>query len=585
MNCKSYFCALLSEGKFTYLLLFFSLFLTTPSTLFSQDCNREIYRSIDGACNNLRNNNTQFFGAAKRPLIRELPAYYSSEDIFNGISFPNRPNPRAISNAIFDQNTATGNPDNLSSLVFTWAQFLDHDITFTKGSRTEPANISLPPNEPSFTTDIMFNRSAIFPGTGIFDAREQENELTAWIDGSQVYGSDIDRANWLRTFTDGKLKVSSGNLLPFNTLNGEKNGTIDPSAPEMDNLDGGRAPHFVAGDVRAGEQPGLTTLHTLFVREHNRICEELLIAGYQNDEEIYQLARKQIGALIQSITYEQFLPALGVQLPSYTGYNNQVNPDILNIFATAAYRIGHTMVTRELLLLNDDCSPVRNPLSLEQAFFNSTWVEQLDIDPFLKGLANQQQEAMDAKIVDGLRNFLFAIPQLPGTFGLDLASLNIQRGRDHGLPDYKTVRRYFTGQDIFDFNQINNQGTIGQDLATLYNNDIEEIDLWVGLLAEEHMPNGKMGRTMHEILKAQFESVRDGDYYYFENDPFFNSQEINTLKNTSLADIIQRNTSLTDLADDVFFAATCEPVLGQLRCYRNKFVRGTNSHSRINCPF
>ena len=585
MNCKSYFCALLLERKFTYLLLTLCLFLTTPSFIFSQNCNREIYRSIDGACNNLRNNTTQYFGAAKRPFLRELPAYYSSEDIFNGIAFPNRPNPRAISNAIFNQNTDTGNEDNLSSFVFTWAQFLDHDITFSKGARTEPANISLPPNEPSFTTDITFNRSAIFPGTGVFNAREQENELTAWIDGSQVYGSDTDRANWLRTFTDGKLKMSSGNLLPFNTLNGEKNGTIDPNAPEMDNLDGGQAPHFVAGDVRAAEQPGLTTLHILFVREHNRICEELIIAGYQNDEEIYQLARKQIGGLIQSITYEQFLPALGVQLPAYSGYNNLINPDILNIFATAAYRIGHTMVTSELLLLNDDCSPVQNPLSLEQAFFNSTWVEQLDIDPFLKGLANQQQEAMDAKIVDGLRNFLFAIPQLPGTFGLDLASLNIQRGRDHGLPDYKTVRRYFTGQDIFDFNQVNSIGTVAQDLASLYNNDIAEIDLWVGLLAEEHMPNGKMGLTMHEILKAQFESVRDGDYYYYENDPFFNTSEINTLKNTSLADIIQRNTSLTNLADDVFFTSTCEPVLANCDAIEINALEGQIAIQGLTAPF
>ncbi len=585
MNCKSYFCALLSEGKFTYCLLSLCLFLTTPSTIFSQNCNREIYRSINGTCNNLLDSTTQNLGATKRPFSRTIPSYYSVEDPLNGLNFPNRPNPRAISNAVFNQSTAIGNADNLSSFVFTWAQFLDHDMTFTKGSRTEPANISLPPDEPSFTTDIMFNRSAIFPGTGIFNPREQENELTAWIDASQVYGSDIDRAKWLRTFTDGKLKTSNGNLLPFNTLNGEKNGVIDPNAPEMDNLDGGQTPHFVAGDVRASEQPGLTTLHTLFVREHNRICEELTLAGYQNDEEIYQVARKQVGALMQSITYEQFLPALGVQLSAYTGYDNQVDPDIFNLFATAAYRIGHTMVTSELLLLNDDCSPARNPLSLEQAFFNSTWVEQLGIDPFLKGLANQQQEAMDAKVVDGLRNFLFALPQLPGTFGLDLASLNIQRGRDHGLPDYKTVRRYFTGQDIFDFNQINSAGTVAQDLATIYNNDIEEVDLWVGLLAEEHMSNGRMGRTMHEILKIQFTNVRDGDYYFYENDPFFNSAEINTLKNTNLADIIQRNTNLTNLANDVFFTATCEPVLTNCDAIEINALEGQIAIQGLTAPF
>ncbi len=585
MNCKSHFCALQRGGLFSYYLLLCSLFLTTPSFIFSQDCNREIYRSADGACNNLRNNDTQYFGQAKRPFIRTVPAYYSAEDVFNGILFPNRPNPRAISNAIFSQNSDTGNEGNLSSFVFTWAQFLDHDITFTKGSRTEPANISLPPNEPSFSTDISFNRSAVFPGTGVFTPRDQENELTAWIDGSQVYGSDIARANWLRTFNNGKLKTSSGNLLPFNTLNGEKTGVIDANAPEMDNLDNGQAPHFVAGDVRAGEQPGLTTLHTLFLREHNRICDELIANGLQDDELLYQMARKQIGALIQVITYEQFLPALGIELSPYAGYDNQVSPDITNIFATAAYRIGYTMVTSELLLLNNDCSAVRNPLSLEQAFFNSQWIEQLGINPFLKGLANQQQEAIDAKVVDGLRNFLFAIPQLPGTFGLDLAAINIQRGRDHGLPDYRTARRYYTGQDIFAFSQINTEGSIAQDLATVYNNDLNEVDLWVGLLAEEHLPNKNIGRTMHEILASQFERIRAGDYYYFEHDPFFDFQTKQTLKNTTLATIIERNTNLTNLTNDVFHTETCAPVLVNCDAIEINALDGQIEIQGLTAPF
>lgn len=574
MNCKSYFCALPVGGRFFYALFLFCLFSTIPSSIFSQNCHREIYRSIDGACNNLLDDNTQYFGQAKRQFLREFPAYYSSEDIFNGIAFPNRPNPRAVSNAIFNQTTATGNDANLSSFVFTWAQFLDHDITFSKGARTEPANITLPPDEPDFTTDLLFNRSAIFPGTGVFNPRNQENELTAWIDGSQIYGSDIARANWLRTFNNGKLKTSRGNLLPFNTLNGEKDGIIDPNAPEMDNLDNGQAPHFVAGDVRASEQPGLTTLHILFVREHNRICEELLVRGYQDDEVIYQEARKQVGALIQVITYEQFLPALGVELSPYFGYNNQINPDISNIFATAAYRIGHTMVTSELLLLNDDCSVARNPLQLEQAFFNSQWIEQLGIDPFLKGLANQQQEAIDAKVVDGLRNFLFALPQLPGTFGMDLAAINIQRGRDHGLPDYSTARRFFTGQSIDSFSQINSEGTIAQDLATIYRNDLEKIDLWVGLLAEEHLPNSNIGITMHEILRTQFERIRDGDYYYFEHDPFFTAPEVQRLKNTTLSAIIERNTNLTKLANDVFHTEICQPTVANCEAVEINALEG-----------
>jgi len=559
MNCERHFCTL---SKWVNPLAIFTLLtcFSLPYSANAQNCNRAFFRTIEGTCNNIESNNENF-GKADLPFLREIPAKYSSEDIFNGLAFPNRPNPRTISNAIFSQTEDTGNTANLSSMVFTWAQFLDHDITLTNGSRLESAAIPLPPDEPSFNLPIDFHRSAISAGTGVFSPRNQDNLLTAWVDGSQVYGSDQHRADWLRTFVDGKLKMSTSNLLPFNTLNGEKDGTIDPNAPEMDNLDMGRAPHFVAGDARASEQPGLTTLHTLFVREHNRICDQLIANGFQDDALIYQTARKQVGALIQSITYEQFLPALGVQLSTYQGYDNQLSPDIMNLFATAAYRLGHTMVTSELMLLNDDCSEARSPLSLEQAFFNSNWIEEYNIDPIMKGLATQQQEEIDAKVIDGLRNFLFAIPQLPGTFGMDLAAINIQRGRDHGLPDYKTARQYFLNQNITNFNQINSDPVIAQQLATIYNNDINEVDLWVGLLAEEHLPNSNVGPTMHEILKEQFERIRDADFYYFENDPSFDATEKSAIQSTTLSDIIKRNTNLNDLATDVFFATPCTPVL------------------------
>lgn len=579
MTSKSSFCA---TPLWVTLILFGCSLTFLPFSANSQNCIRETFRTIDGSCNNL---NAQNLGASNLPLLRELPANYSAEDTFNGISFPNRPNPRAISNTIFNQDADNGNTANLSSFVFTWAQFLDHDITFTKGARTESVPINLPPDELDFTFPISFHRSDIYPGTGISSPREQENALTAWIDGSQIYGIDEERADWLRTFSNGKLKVSAGNLLPYNTVNGEKDGTIDIDAPEMDQINNGQTVHFVAGDVRAGEQPGLTTLHILFVREHNRICDELLSQGFQDDESIYQMARKQIGAMIQAITYEQFLPAINIQLNSYNGYNSSVSPDILNIFATAAYRIGHTMVTSELLLLNDDCSEVRTPLNLEQGFFNSQWIEQYGIDPLLKGLANQQQEAIDLEVVDGLRNFLFSIPQLPGAFGLDLAALNIQRGRDHGLPDYQSVRQFYTGQTITTFNQINSNTTIAQELSNLYGADLNEIDLWVGLLGEEHMPNGSMGFTMHEILRTQFQRIRDADFYHYQNDPFFDAQERQALQNTRLGDIIKRNTSLNNLSSNVFFAESCTIEVADCEAIQINALDGQIEINGLTAPF
>lgn len=95
----------------------------------------------------------------------------------------------------------------------------------------------------------------------------------------------------------------------------------------------------VAGDVRANEQPGLTTLQTVFVREHNFQAARIAAAHASwNDEKIYQEARKFVIAEIQVIVYGEFLPSLlGQPLPPYSGYKPNVNPGISNTFAAAAY--------------------------------------------------------------------------------------------------------------------------------------------------------------------------------------------------------------------------------------------------------
>jgi len=533
------------------LIIFFLAIQFSYQQGISQNCQRTIFRSIDGTCNNL-GIGTEDWGAADIPVFREMTANYASSDAFNDMVV--WPNPRKISNEVFSQTASIPSKKGLSSFVFTWGQFIDHDIILTpEGAETH--SIPLPADEPNFTNDISFHRSAVFPGTGTSNSREQINKITSWLDASQVYGSDIQRANWLRTFKDGKLKVSAGNLLPFNTIDGQARSAVDPTAPGMASLDGGARPHFVAGDVRAGEQPGLTALHTLFVREHNRLCDVYRARGFFNDEVLYQLARKQVGALIQAITYNEFLPALGVQLSPYAGYNANIKPDLMTEFTTAAYRIGHTMVTKDLLLLNDDCSTTRENLSLEQAFFNTRWIGELGLEPFLKGLSVQVQEEVDAKVIDGLRNFLFAIPQVPGSFGIDLASLNIQRGRDHGIQDYNTIRGYFLGNKVVGFNQINSDPAVWNALQTAYNGDINKVDAWVGMLSEEHLPNSNMGPTIHSVLKLQFERCRDGDYYFYKNDPYFRPADISAIDQTTLADIIHHNTTLTSIQADAFKAS------------------------------
>lgn len=525
------------------------------------DCDNSPFRTLDGTCNNQTSPDRIQWGATDIPLRREIAPDYGSPDHQNDMAGQDRPSPRAISNACVAQISQGESLANLSAFVFTWGQFLDHDIDLTPEGHTEYEPVGLPADEPLFSSDIPFFRSEVHAGTGILNARQQSNLITSWIDASNVYGSDEERADWLRTHQDGKLKTSLGGLLPFNTSDGQYASNIDPDAPSMAGEDG-TTKLFVAGDVRANEQVGLTSMHTLFVREHNRICDQLKGQGYTNDEQMYQIARKWVGAYVQSITYREFLPALGIRVHKYNGYNPNVQPDISNIFATAAYRLGHTMVTAEMLLRDDQCQEVGpGSLSLVEAFFSTEPVRQYNIDPFLKGLSVQRQMEVDNYIVDELRNFLFAIPGSSVVFGLDLASLNIQRGRDHGLPDYNAVRAGFQLPPVSSFSQINPDPAVHQALASMYN-DVNDIDAWVGLLAEPHLNGKSVGATLDRILVNQFERLRDGDFFYYENDSWFNPQEKDQIRNTRLSDIIRRNSALIHLEGNVFKVQDCKPQPG-----------------------
>src|SRR5262249_59512559 len=122
---------------------------------------------------------------------------------------------------------------------------------------------------------------------------------------------------------------------------------------------------------------------------------------------------------------------------------------------------------------------------LADSFFNPPLMaNDHDMENLLKGLASQPAEEIDTRLVDGVRNFLFGPP---GAGGFDLASLNIQRGRDHGLSDYNTTRVAFGLAPVTTFAQITSNKTVQQELKWLYGT-VNNIDLWVGALAEDHVP-------------------------------------------------------------------------------------------------
>jgi hypothetical protein len=504
-------------------------------------------RTIDGKNNNVENPD---WGSVNSQLLRDVaPAYEYDEEGMEHPSGADRPNVREISNTVTAQENPIYSDRYATDMLWQWGQFLDHDIDLTEGvSPIEPFPIQIPKGDHYFdpqstgTQEMFMNRSVYDPATGTApkNPRQQINQITSWIDASMVYGSDPVRAAALRTNDGtGRLKTSTGNLLPFNTMG-------LPNA-------GGPAPAlFVAGDVRANEQVGLTSMHTLFVREHNR---QARIINHRvpdlNGDQIYERARAWVWALIQVITYNEFLPILlgPDALKPYTGYDPSVNPGIGNEFSTAAYRLGHSMLSPELLRLGKNGKPIsEGNLALRDAFF-SPWriTNERGIDPLLRGLVRNLAQKVDAYIIDDVRNFLFGPP---GSGGFDLASLNLQRGRDHGLPSYNDVRLAYGLSPALAFSDITKNPEVRQRLESVYGR-VELVDVWIGGLAEYHRPGAIVGELIYTILVDQFERLRDGDRFFYLN--AFPNFKIRMLEATTLADIIRRNTTIgREIQDNVF---------------------------------
>jgi len=543
------------------LLVFFSL----PALFaMAQTIDVQNYRTYDGTQNNLTNTD---WGAAGTNLLLSGPVGY--ENLIDDPAGPDRPNPRVLSNTLFAQDGILSEPMNLSDFTWVWGQFIDHDIGLTPDG-DELMSIDIPTGDDWFdpfnTGEVkIYMHRNIFDtntGTNTLNPRRHPNIITAYIDGSGVYGSDEDHANWLRTFEGGKLKTSTGNLPPYNTYSGEYDAPIDPNAPHMDNATGIFDKLFVCGDARANENALLLSFHTLFVREHNRLCEELALEHPDwTDEQLYQHARKMVGGLIQSVVYDEWLPAMGIDLPDYQGYDDQVNAQLLNVFTAAAFRVGHTLLNGNLLRMDNDGNEMpEGSLALRDAFFNPQPVAEMGLDPFLKGMAVQVQQTFDAKVVDDVRNFLFGPP---GAGGLDLAAININRGRERGLPDYNTIRDYFGLQKYVFFQQINPNPDVYIKLVGAYQ-DINDVDPWVGMLAEEREPGALFGPTLMKILETQFTALRDGDRFYFENDPVLTQEEKDEIKATTLHDIIMHNTGITLMQDNVFDAMPHESICNNM---------------------
>ncbi|KAI0560087.1 hypothetical protein FGB62_126g010 [Gracilaria domingensis] len=381
-----------------------------------------------------------------------------------------------------------------------------------------------------------------------FDAERPINSLSSALDLASVYGPDEERANALRSFKDGKLKVSNGNLLPLNTLG-------------LSNAPTAGAEYFLAGDHRANEHPVLTALHTIFVREHNSICDELKRYFIISDDDLlFQLARMINIAQFQKIVFEEFFPAIvGRRLKPYTGFKFYKNIAILDVFSTAAFRVGHTMVGNQVNRAAWGNRPL-SPFPLNKMFFR-TAKQFKNLETFIRGAAITRAQEVDVFVHDALRNFLFTgIPE--EGFAFDLIALNLQRGRDHAIPTLNAIRAKLGLKKHRSFMDITKNVNVASTLSTVYGGDVNKVEAWVGMVAEDHVRGSSLGATMVAVWTRQFENLRDGDRFYYLNGRF--PAFLQTLprvrrllwsRSSCFKDIIMRNTNIRrwEMSGRVFF--------------------------------
>lgn len=537
-------------------------------------CNhlKAIYRTANGTCNS--KSNPENFGAAMIPFRRHLNPNYA-----DGISTPRvsvtgkeLPSARAVSMGV--HRPSYQSDPHFTVMLAVWGQFLDHDITATAGTQgqngqtieccgnEEPKHpecfpVILGPGDPYYddykVTCMNFVRSAAAP-TGHLGPRQQLNQATAFIAGSVVYGSSDEKMNLLRSKEMGLLRMfntpDNRTLLPVNT---------DPKdgCNELEqNLKGKYC--FESGDARANENLHLTSMHLIWARQHNYLADGLAkVNPHWDDEKLFQESRKILGAQMQHIHYNEFLPVLlgenySIQVgiapnstaPGQDTYDPMVNPSIANGFAAAGFRFAHTLLPGLFKKTRNESAP--GGLELHKMLFNpySLW-NKGGVDEAMSSAINTQLARTDPYFTTELTNKLFANPKSSKPCGLDLVSLNIQRGRDHGLPTYPEWRTHCGFAPIKTWKDM--AGVVDDDSLNrmkLIYSDPMDIDVYTGALSEAPQEEAIVGPLLACLITDQFSRIKQGDAFWYERDrgpQRFSRPQLKEIYGTSLASVLCRN--------------------------------------------
>lgn len=479
------------------------------------------------------------------------------------------PSPRLISKSV---HTDDGFHDHAATifLVF-WGQFVDHDITLTSETKDPRTAKSpkccegvqhpqcLPIEAPA--DDIFYSKfgqrciNFVRSPNGLREncalgPKVTFNILSSILDGNTVYSNSEETSEKLRSFRRGQFKtlpvfekMGHKPLLPLR-LEKPNEGCVRPGEDIY---------CFLAGEPRVNENPALCSLHTMFVRAHNFYADQLAnVNPHWSDETIFQEARHILIAVMQHITFNEFLPmVLGKELMEanqlillrngyFDGYDPNINTGSASSFSQAVFRFGHTLlpsVIERWSKTHRYIGSQRLHELLQQPYdlFKIGW-----LDNVVTGLMNEVAQAYDNSITQEVTDHLF---QEPGKgFGLDLASLNLQRAREHGVPGYNRWREWCGLKPFKSWDEMsgtfNNQTIHGY---RKYYASPEDIDLWSAGVSEIPPPGSLVGPTFGCIMGRQFHDLRFGDRFWHENGGWpssFTLEQLTEIRKIKLSRIV-----------------------------------------------
>uniref|UniRef100_A0A2S2PK29 Peroxidase n=1 Tax=Schizaphis graminum TaxID=13262 RepID=A0A2S2PK29_SCHGA len=562
-------------------------------------CNRNaIYRTVNGVCNNLRN---PLWGSSVTPYIRLSDAVYNDDvyEVRRQINGSPLPRPRQLQIALFLRRSLFDSPDKLHNNyhLSQFGQWANHDISLMEPDTTGPERccsipideinsnspyqcrlaIEIPTNDPVLgstgQTCMEFKRAMTAANNFNCPVNPQTpmNQATSFIDASQLYGHNQDTADSIRSFDGGRLKTDIINGREFCPQK-KRYGSL--LCDERENV----RVCFEAGDPRLNQHFGLTAYTIMFTRFHNVVADKLRQINPQwSDEQLYQEARKFVGALNQIIVYRDYLPILlGKSFTKRTGlylkknrrteFNPSLMPQLTTEFAGGAFRVPHNTVPSLYNFMDNNYEIVDSVKLNEWMSKPDPLVEGSNFEEIVRGMTITAGRMFTPSFNYLISNFMF---RTHVTGSQDLLSVDIQRGRDVGVPPYITIRRLCGFKEVTSFKDLStifsydDVNTLKELYATIY-----DIDLIVGALLEPPVDGGTVGPTAQCILADVFYRIRYGDRFFFnvrDQPGSYSSAQLRTLRNLDLGHVLCATTELEEVPINIFKTTRHSPRMKKCR--------------------